>query len=218
MAQNIYTLDLYSQLSIKLFLSEVVYLPGMEKPLKIYYVDAENIGLSMLDELNISILDRVFVFTNSESLKSACSNALLTCVSGYPSGPNQADFYIIAHLSNVLSHLSKAEKKAIEFNLCSKDQNLWKAFEFQCSQAGVKSSAPYITLQSESNNVVLAIDTSIEAKILKLMSKPITSLEIQQKLKITQSEFTTSFNQLIKSGKIKRQESSRKHWFRVNGS
>lgn len=79
--------------------------------MKIYYVDAENIGLSMLDELTISILDRVFVFTNSESLKSACGNALLTCVSGYPSGQNQADFYIIAHLSNVLSHLSKAEKK-----------------------------------------------------------------------------------------------------------
>jgi hypothetical protein len=176
--------------------------------LKIYYVDAENIGLSMLDELTISILDRVFVFTNSESLKSACSNALLTCVSGYPPGQNQADFYIIAHLSNVLSHLSKAEKKAIEFNLCSRDQNL----------AGVKSSAPHIAIETESNNVVVAIDTSIEAKILKLMSQPITSIEIQHKLKIPQSEFTTSFNQLIKSGKIKRQENSKKHWLRVKST
>jgi len=186
--------------------------------LKIYYVDAENIGLSMLDELTISILDRVFVFTNSESLKSVCNNALLTCVSGYPTGPNQADFYIIAHLSNVLSHLSKAEKKAIEFCLCSKDQSLWKAFEFQCSLAGVKSNAPYIAIEAEGSNVVVAIDTSIEAKILKLMSQPLTSIEIQHKLKVPQSEFTTSFNQLIKSGKIKRQENSKKHWLRVKST
>lgn len=186
--------------------------------MKIYYVDAENIGLSMLDELTISILDRVFVFTNSESLKSACGNALLTCVSGYPSGQNQADFYIIAHLSNVLSHLSKAEKKAIEFNLCSKDQSLWKAFEFQCNLAGVKSSAPNIAIETENNNVVVAIDTSLEAKILKLMSQPITSIEIQQKLNIPQSNFTTSFNPLIKSGKIKRQEKSKKHWQRVKST
>jgi hypothetical protein len=186
--------------------------------LKIYYVDAENTGLNMLDELTVSTLDRVFVFTNSEGIKSACSNALLTCVSGYPSGQNQADFYIIAHLSNVLSHLSKAEKKAIEFNLCSKDQNLWKAFEFQCSLSGAKSSAPYIAIETESNNVVVPIDTSIEAKILKLMSQPITSIEIQHKLKAPQSEFTTSFNQLIRTGKIKRQVNSKKHWQRVKST
>lgn len=172
----------------------------------------------MLDELTISILDRVFVFTNSESLKSACGNTLLTCVSGYPSGQNQADFYIIAHLSNVLSHLSKAEKKVIEFNLCSKDQNLWKAFEFQCSLANVKSSAPLITIETEISNAVIAIDTSIETKILKLMSQPITAIEIQLKLKVPQSEFTMAFNQLIKSGKIQRQENSKKHWLRVKGT
>lgn len=186
--------------------------------MKIYYVDAENIGLSMLDELKISILDRVFVFTNSESLKSTCSNALLTCVTGYPSGQNQADFYIVAHLSNVLAHLSKAEKKAIEFNLCSKDQNLWKAFEFQCSLAGVKSSAPNIAIEAQASNVVVAIDTSLESKILKLMSQPITSIQLQQKLNISQSNFTTSFNQLIKTGKIKRQEKSKKLWLRVKST
>ena len=186
--------------------------------MKIYYVDAENIGLTFLDELTISILDRVFVFTNLDSLKSACSNALLTCISGYPSGQNQADFYIIAHLSNVLAHLSKAEKKAIEFRLCSKDQNLWKAFEFQCSLAGVKASAPYINSETKSNNVVVAISTSAEEKILKLMSQPITSIEIQRKLNIAQSEFTTSFNQLIRTGKIKRQANSKKHWHRVTST
>ncbi|NLY65139.1 MAG: hypothetical protein GX070_09345 [Alcaligenaceae bacterium] len=186
--------------------------------MKIYYIDAENIGINMLNELTISILDRVFVFTNSENLKSTCSNVLLSCVSGYPSGPNQADFYIIAHLSNVLSHLSKAEKKAIEFNLYSKDQNLWKAFEFQCLLAGVKSNAPHIVIENETSNAITTVNTYIEEKILKLMSQPITSTEIQRELKIPQSEFTSSFNQLIKTGKIKRSESSKKHWLQVKNT
>ncbi|HEY4714378.1 MAG TPA: hypothetical protein VIH30_09105 [Aquirhabdus sp.] len=185
--------------------------------MKIYYVDAENIGLNTLDEHPISILDRVFVFTNSDSLKTACTNALLTCISGYPTGQNQADFYIIAHLSNVLAHLSKAEKKAIEFTLCSRDQSLWKAFEFQCSLAGVKSNAPHIDIIEVEKNIITtstvkSTETSIEAKILKLMSQPISSIELQQKLKITQSEFTTSFNKLIKAGNIKRQASTKKLW------
>lgn len=190
----------------------------VEWPLKIYYFDVENIGLSMLDELTITILDRVFAFTNTESLKAACNNVQLICIDGYPTGQNQADFYIIAHLSRILSHLSKEEKKAIEFNLCSKDQNLWKAFEFQCSLAGVKSYAPCITIKPKSDNIVVAIDTSTEAKILKLMSQPITSIEMQRKLNIPQSEFTTLFNKLIKSGKIKRQEKSKKHWQRVKSA
>lgn len=188
--------------------------------MKIYYVDAENIGLTKLDEHIISILDRVFVFTNLESLKTACTNALLTCVSGYPSGQNQADFYIIAHLSNVLAHLSKAEKKAIEFILHSKDQSLWKAFEFQCSLAGVKSHAPHIDIIDVEKNIITTnavkpSETSIESKILKLMSQPISSIELQQKLKISQSEFTTSFNKLIKAGTIKRQETAKKMWLKV---
>ncbi|WP_147411186.1 winged helix-turn-helix domain-containing protein [Pseudomonas cavernicola] len=183
--------------------------------MKIYYVDAENIGLSMLDELTISVLDRVFVFTNSESLKSACANALLTCVSGYPSGQNQADFHIIAHLSKILGYLSKAEKKALEFILCSKDLSLWKAFEFQCSLSGVKPNNPYIGLEPEKTDVVVALDTSIEAKILKLMAQPITAVEIQEKLNISKSEFTTSFNSLISAGKIQRQPNAKKKWLRV---
>lgn len=111
-----------------------------------------------------------------------------------------------------------AEKKAKEFSLCSKDQNLWKAFEFQCSLAGVKANAPHIAIEAETNKVALAVDTSLEAKILKMMSQPITSIEIQQSLKVPQSVFTTSFNQLIRTGRIKRQETSKKHWLRVKST
>ena len=192
------------------------YVPlGMEPLLKIFYVDAENIGLSAFDAISFSVLDRVFVFTNSEQLKSACQNALITCLSGYSNGQNQADFYIIAHLSNVLSHLSKLEKKAIEFHLHSKDQALWKAFEFQCNLSGVKSYAPNIALEVEVEvaNVIAPVSSPLlEQKILKLMSKPITSVEIEAKLKVTKAEFTRTFNLLIKSERIKRQEKSKKNW------
>lgn len=180
--------------------------------MKIYYVDAENVGIGCLDDFTISILDRVFVFTNAEGIKSVCTNVLWNCISGYPQGPNQADFYIIAHFSNIISHLSKVEKKAIEFVLCTKDQNLWAAFEFQCNLAGVKTTAPLISTEIVSDNVVVQIDTSVDAKILKLMSKPITSFEIQKTLKVPQQEFTTAFNRLIRSGKIKRQANSKKQW------
>lgn len=117
----------------------------------------------------------------------------------------------------MLSHLSKAEKKAIEFHLCSKDQALWKAFEFQCNLAGVKSYAPNIALEVEVEieevNVIPPVSSSsLEQKILKLMLKPITVVEIEEKLKVPKSEFTRSFNLLIKSEKIKRQEKSKKNW------
>ena len=176
--------------------------------LKIYYVDAENVGLNLIDEEVISILDKVFVFTNNENLKTVCNANLLGVVSGYPSGQNQADFYIIAHLASILSNISKAEKNAIEFIIFSKDKNLCKAFDFQCSLAGAKSKAPII---EEEGDCIL----KISEKILKLTSSPITVTEIQNKLKIQQSVFTTSFNQLIKTGKIKRQQESKKHWLRV---
>ncbi|NCB56880.1 MAG: hypothetical protein EOM46_05095 [Gammaproteobacteria bacterium] len=81
--------------------------------------------------------------------------------------------------------------------------------------AGVKSTAPYIATEYTNDNVVVQIDTSIDAKILKLMAKPITSFEIQKTLKASQQEFTISFNRLIKSGKIKRQENSKKQWLSV---
>jgi len=175
----------------------------------------------MLDELTASILDRVFVFTNSESLKATRTDVFLTFLSGYPSGQNQADFFIIAHLSNVLSHLSESEKNAINFIFLSKDKNLWKAFEFQCNLAGVKSIAPLIAItpikpsKPSKSKAVVSTETSIELKILKIMNKPITATKIKQKLKLSDSVFTRSFNKLIKTGKIKRGKSSKKKWIMI---
>ncbi len=194
--------------------------------MNIYYIDAENIGIGFFEETSISVLDRVFVFSNSDHLKSLCLNALITFVGGYPAGQNQADFYIIAHLSNVLAHLSKEEKKAITFLLCSKDQSLWKAFEFQCLLGGVKSKSPLIppaitsssveplqiSIENSSGLQKPVVKPSVEQRILKCLSKPITVVEMQEKLKIQKSEFTSVFNILIKSGKIKRVDGSKKKW------
>ena len=185
--------------------------------MKIYYVDAENVGANWLEELKASILDRVFVFTNSPGVKASCRNALMTCISDYPTGPNQADFCIIAHLSNVLAHISKTEKKAIEFCLCSKDQSLWKAFEYQCTLAGVQSSASHIETQETKNTNVVPFEGNHTTQILKCMSQPISSNDLQKQLKMSQPEFTTAFNQLIRENKIKRQSKSKKLWLRVGG-
>lgn len=45
--------------------------------MKILYIDAENTGLGLLAELSMSVLDRVFVFSNSDRLKFTCNNALI---------------------------------------------------------------------------------------------------------------------------------------------
>ena len=179
-----------------------------------YYVDVENIGLNWLDDLQASIFDRIFVFTNSPGAKAYCRNALITCISDYPTGPNQADFFIIAHLSNVLAHISKSEKKAIEFCLCSNDQGLWKAFEYQCMLAGSRSICSHIDPQKiKATNIVL-FEGSCRSKILKCMEQPISFSDLQKQLNMPQSDFATAFNQLIRENKIKRQSKSKKLWLR----
>lgn len=201
--------------------------------MKIHYVDAENTGVSVLQELQPSVLDRVFLFSNNESHLGACANSLVTCISGYPSGPNQADFQIIAHLAGVLSHLSKAERKALEFVLCTRDQHLWTAFKHQCWQAGVQCRAPYIAIEPEPVASMPAVavpaataaatpalgnqsaELQLQNRILKLLKSPKTCTELQKETAASQSAFTVAFNGLIKSGSIQRQDGSKKHWLRA---
>jgi hypothetical protein len=152
--------------------------------LKIYYIDSENVGGTILSEMKLTAQDKVFIFTNAVSQKAYYANPLFTIISGYPSGKNQADFHLIAHLAKVLAYLTKTEKNVIELVLCSKDIQLWKAFQFQCGLAEIKASNPYIDLASEKakpvssplpvappvakatgSNVVVPLDTTLETKI-----------------------------------------------------
>jgi hypothetical protein len=199
--------------------------------LKIYYIDGENIGTNILNEMKLTAHDRVFIFTNTASHKTGYANPLFNIISGYPSGKNQADFHLIAHLAKVLAYLTRTEKSVIELVLHSKDIQLWRAFEFQCELAEIKSSNPYIgpavaqtkpissplpvpspSAGASSNNVVVPLDTSLETKILKFIAKPRTFTEIAGQMKVSQSVMTTTFNQLIKEGKVQRQSASKKHW------
>ncbi|MBF4269331.1 hypothetical protein EAY71_20920, partial [Vibrio anguillarum] len=67
--------------------------------MKVIFVDAENVGLKELEKINASIVDKVFVFSKSDAVKLVCEKSLYLCLNDYPTGQNQADFYIIAYLS-----------------------------------------------------------------------------------------------------------------------
>ncbi|MBF4242492.1 hypothetical protein EA003_22225, partial [Vibrio anguillarum] len=104
--------------------------------MKVIFVDAENVGLKELEKINASIVDKVFVFSKSDAVKLVCEKSLYLCLNDYPTGQNQADFYIIAYLSRVLLALDKKQLGSIHFELYSNDENLITAFEFQCDQLG----------------------------------------------------------------------------------
>jgi hypothetical protein len=99
-------------------------------------------------------------------------------VSGYPTGANQADFHIIAHFVKIASHLSPVEKKALVFILCSKDVNLWKAFEFQCALVGVKSSNPFIDVVTEEIKALITAPDPIKAPEVKNIAGSVVTKEI----------------------------------------
>ena len=101
--------------------------------MKMIFIDAENIGLKEIEKAETCIIDKVFVFSKVESIKRSCEKLLYLCLSDYPDGANQADFYIIAYLSRILITLPKQQINTIEFELCTNDKNLISAFEFQCN-------------------------------------------------------------------------------------
>ena len=187
--------------------------------MKIYYVDAENVGIDFLEGEKASVLDKVFVFSNSDSLKSDCEKLLYTCVSGYPSGKNQADFHMIAHLTRLLSMLSKKEKGSVSFIFCSKDQDLLKAFDSQCSLAGIKAFSSYPgnknKIKSNGGSQKNNKRPNLENLILESLVQPSKAIDIQRMLGVSKSEFSKAINKLIKTEEIKRHSKSSKKWRRV---
>ncbi|MGL5030183.1 MAG: hypothetical protein ACRC5V_02155 [Aeromonas sp.] len=71
------------------------------------------------------------------------------------------------------------------------------------------------TVSSPKNTSIVPLEISVENKILKLMSQPISAVAIQEKLNLTKPTFTLNFNSLIKSNKIKRLADSKKLWVRA---
>lgn len=207
--------------------------------MKVYYVDAENVGFNLPTELSVSVLDRIFVFTNNEKHIKDCKDSLLTIVSGYPTGANQADFHIIAHFVKIACHLSPVEKKALVFILCSKDVNLWKAFEFQCALVGVKSSNPFIDVVTEEIKALITAPAPVKVaapapikapevkniagsvvtkeiamtKIVNLLRiEAFSAAEITEKLVIQKELVAASLTELFRQKKIQRVSEDNKKW------
>lgn len=182
--------------------------------MKFIFVDAENIGLKEVESIEASVSDKVFVFSKNEAVKNVCERKLFLYISSYPVGSNQADFYLIGNLVGLILSLTPGQKPSCEFVLYSRDNSLVTAFSFQCKLHKAKST---IALEPKKSSNVVSIkkDLTLDQKILNLLKNPYPSETIRKKLNAEKPEFTRAINELIKDGKIKRQENSKKNWIKA---
>ena len=180
--------------------------------MKIIFIDVENIGLKELENLETSILDKVFVFSKIESVKIYCEKMLYHFVSDYPDGANQADFCIIAYLSRILVNLTKKEKTAIEFELYTNDVNLSQAFTNQCDLFSVKAAIIKTKVAQVVTPIIAEKPLPNELKFLKALNEPQTGAELKTLLNLSQQEFSRLMTHLIQHKKIKRSPKSKKKW------
>ena len=195
--------------------------------MKMIFVDAENIGLKALEAVEATVIDKVFVFSKVESVQRACEKSLFLFLSDYPSGSNQADFYIIAYLSRVLLALDKKQYGTVSFELYSNDENLISAFEFQCAQLGARAHSIRTTQEVVVSPPKKAVakpkpkKTKLLPERLEVLTKQLLSLlsspmalnpQLQKKLKANKSEFSQVVSRLIKAKKIRRSAENKKLW------
>tara|TARA_R110001583_G_scaffold22377_5_gene83985 strand:+ start:17752 stop:18396 length:645 start_codon:yes stop_codon:yes gene_type:complete len=206
--------------------------------MKIIFVDAENVGFKGLEAIKASILDKVFVFSRIESIKLFSQKKLFLCLTEYPEGANQADFYIVAYLSRLLTSVTKAEIQAIDFILYSDDINLINAFKFQCNLCGAKHDIVSFNQKNKQANSEANIEhinknesvpklpvnthqaktkkqanpTSHCQKIFNLLNKPTSLSQIEKTLKLSKPVFTQAVNKLVKDKKICRVSKNGKQW------
>ncbi len=182
--------------------------------MKMIFVDAENIGLKKLEKIAATVIDRVFVFSKSEAIKFVCEKSLFLCLSDYPTAPNQADFYIIAYLSRVLSALDKKQLKSIHFELYSNDESLIAAFEFQCKQLGATSNS----IRTKEDTIVHLPElhnTTPEDKLFVALKSPHPlNPDLQKQLGLSKSDFSKAITTLSKAKKIQRSPENKRKWAR----
>ncbi|MGL5291591.1 MAG: hypothetical protein ACRC9T_06690 [Vibrionaceae bacterium] len=191
--------------------------------MKIVFVDAENVGVKALEKIQATIIDKVFVFSKVESVRRICEKSLFYCLSDYPSGANQADFYIIAYLVRVISMLDAKLLAVMNLELYSNDENLISAFHFQCEQFGAKvqimrtkSSKENTELHPITTNVIkisAAQTPSPQDKLFSALSSPrALDADLQLHLGLSQPDFTRAITELIKLQKIQRSAESKQKW------
>ncbi|MBM7035003.1 hypothetical protein [Vibrio ulleungensis] len=183
--------------------------------MKFVFVDAENVGVKGIERVKATLADKVFVFSKSNSIQQHCEKELFHHLSDYPSGQNQADFYIISYLSRVLSTLEQQALASAHFELFSNDESLISAFEFQCKKLGAKFRVVRIKdevvvpiVVNEKSNFI-----SAEQKLYAALKSP-KNLDpsFQEQLGLSRQAFTKAVNTLSSSNKIRRSDTDKKQW------
>ncbi|EJO2026786.1 hypothetical protein NRC85_005020 [Vibrio parahaemolyticus] len=183
--------------------------------MKFVFVDAENVGLKGIEKVKVNIADKVFVFSKSNAVKQYCEKEFYHHLSDYPTGQNQADFYIISYLSRVLSTIGQKNLPSIHFELFSNDESLITAFEFQCKKLGAQfrgvrtKDEVVVPITSKSKNST----QSAEDKIYAALKTP-RNLDpsFQEQLGLSRQVFTRAVNVLSGSNKIQRSATDKKKW------
>ncbi|CAH7217110.1 conserved hypothetical protein [Vibrio chagasii] len=183
--------------------------------MKFVFVDAENVGVKGVERVKATLADKVFVFSKSNGIKQYCEKELFHHLSDYPSGQNQADFYIISYLSCVLSTLEQQALASAHFELFSNDESLISAFDFQCKKLGAK-----FRIARTKDEVVVPIVPNVKPNSVSAEQKIYAALEspknldpsFQEQLGLSRQVFTKAVNTLSSSNKIKRSETDRKKW------
>lgn len=190
--------------------------------MRFIFVDAENIGLKEVESISASISDKVLVFSKNDAVKEVCERKLFLYISSYPTGSNQADFYIIGNLVGMIASLAEKQRDICQFVLYSQDNSLVTAFAFQCKLHKIEHSiALEPKAQVQAQPKLQAIEPnkpmqSLEHRIYEHFKTEQTTESVRKKLKQQKSDFTRALNTLIKENKIQRVSKSKKTWIRAN--
>ncbi|WP_045404507.1 hypothetical protein [Vibrio jasicida] len=184
--------------------------------MKVIFVDAENVGLKVIEKIERALSVKVLVFSKSPNIEQYCDKALFQHFSNYPSGSNQADFLIIANLTKYLTVYDMKALSKAEFVLYTNDQDLISAFEFQCEQHNI--SAKIVRTREESKVISLPVKEPnpldpVEEMLFKALSEPRSlDAELQTELRLGKQTFTRVINSLLNANRIKRSETNKKLW------
>lgn len=187
--------------------------------MRFIFVDAENIGLKEVETISAPISDKVLIFSKNDAVKEVCERKLFLYISSYPSGSNQADFYIIGNLVGMIASLTVQQREICQFILYSQDNSLVTAFSFQCKLHNIKHKiALGPKIQDQSQPVIEPKNPahSLEQMIYQHFKTAQTTETVRKKLNQPKPDFTRALNALIKANKIRRVSKSQKTWIRGN--
>ena len=187
--------------------------------MRFIFVDAENTGNKEVEAISASVADKVFIFSKNDSMKELCERKLFLYISSYPTGKNQADFYIVGNLVGIIASLTDEQREVCHFVLYSQDEPLVMAFSFQCKLHKVKfkiALAPKIKNQPQSNIVKQKAAQTLEQKVYSQFKTAQTAETARKNLKQPKPDFIKVFNKLVQSNQLQRVSKNKKTWICAN--